>query len=492
MMLGKIVAASVAILVIVAGAYYLFDTQDHDDSGDGYTYISTVEELADIGEDGKYRLSNNIDISRMPWIPKDGFKGELDGDGFKIIGMNVDNNDSSAYAGMFKVLESEGYVHDITFVDANILSGHSGVVAGLNKGKIENVSVYGFVGRTNGISCGGIAGVNEKTITDSQNNATVDGLENIGGICGLNRGTVESCVNEGTVSGSYQDSGGISGYSSGTIKLCTNDGPVFSKGNHVGGICGKTEDNKWCNTEDSTNNGAVNGNDYVGGCIGVHKGTAKNVQNHGDVSGSTNVGGTFAFTDGHFSECSPNNEKHYSVIGVENVGGYIGYYGGSVTGVILNNISIVGSKNVGGIIGFGERASISNSEFRGIIISKTTSGSDNSFGGIIGYLWGKGTISNCVNYSNITVDGHSAGGILGTWKYIFAEHAYVKNCTNYGNVTASGNYCAGIVGSSYDFCSIQYNSNEGTIHGYNYVYGISNKGSFTGNTNVGSIITDKV
>ncbi len=216
---GGLLVGFVILLVIVGGICYYYYNSDSQSEKKDYSPIETAQELVDIGENGKYKLMCDIDVSTIAWVPIDQFNGELDGQGFKIVGLNLDNNDSSQYTGMFRILSNDGYVHNISFEDVNISSSQSGAVAGVNEGTIENVSVAGSVGRSNGVSCGGIAGTNKGNISQSQNYAAVNGQENIGGICGLNSGTVQDCVNHGTVSGAYQDSGGIVGYSSGKIIL---------------------------------------------------------------------------------------------------------------------------------------------------------------------------------------------------------------------------------------------------------------------------------
>ncbi len=492
---GGLLAGFLILLVIVGGiCYYYYSTNGGSgQKGDGYTSITTAQELMEIDEGGKYKLACDVDVSTVAWVPIDKFNGELDGKGFKIIGLNLDNNDSSKYAGMFRQISNGGRIHDISFIDVNISSSFSGAVAGLNGGKIENISVSGYVGRSNGLNCGGIAGTNTSEILNCENYASVSGQESIGGICGFNYGgTVASCENHGTIGGSYQNSGGIIGWSTGVIKGCTNYGSIESKGNYAGGICGSNDKT----AVDSTNKGRVSGANNVAGCVASNNASAKNLQNYGDVEGNNYVGGTFARCPGTSDGCSSNEERSYTVTGVVHVGGFIAYLndGKRWTGVTLNGITVIGSENVGGLIGYMYRGSISNSEFRGTILSKTGSDANYNFGGIVGAAKGNYSISNCTNYSSISVSGYNVGGILGIWSYVWAEGASVSNCINYGTVTTTGSYCAGIVGMTSDTwgwtMSISYCSNEATIHGYSKVYPICYNATLKGNSNTGSIIQD--
>lgn len=495
---GGLLIGFVILLVIVGGICYYYYNSDSQSEKKDYSPIETAQELVDIGENGKYKLMCDIDISSNSWVPIEKFNGIIDGDGFSIIGMNIDNNDSTIYCGFVRNLEENGIIKNITFLDANVHSGNAGIVAGYNEGLIENVTTYGFLGKANGLSCGGIVGKNCGRIQECVNYATISGKENIGGITGLNKlysqgGRVSECTNYGTVSGTYRDSGGIVGYNQGEIGLCTNEGSIQSKGDYVGGICGTTERSGNSVVRDSKNMGPVTGNNYVGGAIGVHCGVAENIGNEGNVTGSESVGGFIGYLSKNM-KCELDIKDGYSntVTGKQNVGGIFGHsYHTSISSYSLNGTTIIGSQYVGGIVGMLNSASVSNCDFRGEIISKGT-GSDSAFGGIVGCVVGLDTfvftdcyVKDCVNYSTIVVEGDNAGGIVGSTDY---GRIYIEGCTNYGDVSTLGSYSAGILGHVVNGnIQLNYNQNEGSISGYDHVSGISNGGSGKANTNIGSI-----
>lgn len=90
-------------------------------------------------------------------------------------------------------------------------------------------------------------------------------------------------------------------------------------------------------------------------------------------------------------------------------------------------------------------------------------------GGIVGYNYFDGTISDCENYSYIG-GACNIGGIAG------ATNGNIENCVNYGAMTitvhisddiAYNRAVGGIVGIAYDECRIESNQNRGSIICYN-------------------------
>ncbi len=482
---GLSVIVFLAFLVVVGGICYWYSNQDsHDDpENDGYTPISTAQELMDMGKEGKYKLVNDVDVSAIAWIPIDEFKGELDGRGFKITGLNIENNDSSVYAGMFRVLLEGGRVHDLTLDQVNVRSTYSGAIAGSNQGTVEKVVVSGFVGKSNGLYCGGIVGTNKGTVADSRNDSTVSGQEGIGGICGFNSGgTVKNCENYGTISGAYKNSGGIAGWNKGDIVGSTNLGPIESKGDYVGGICGTNEKS----VRDSVNKGRVSGADYVAGCIASSSSKVENLKNLGDVEGNNYVAGYFAIPSSN-SGCAGNTDSEgYTVTGTKNVGGMYAYMKNhNFNSGSLHGVTVIGCENVGGIVGSTYGGYVKNTEFKGSILSQSGDNND-SFGGIAGYA-SSTDFQNCISYATVNVDANTVGGIVG-----YGYHLDISNCMNYGEVKSSCKYVAGIMGYADYFCSVNYCSNEATIRGYDYVAGIANgRATLKANSNVGLIIVDK-
>ena len=143
---------------------------------------------------------------------------------------------------------------------------------------------------------------------------------------------------------------------------------------------------------------------------------------------------------------------------VSGVGGLIGTALGTTTVKnCVNNGVVTGKQNVGGIIGFSQYAAASVVEgatdkvFGGEIINSKNYGNVTGgvgAGGIIGDQENSMTVTNCVNYGNVTSNNtwSRAGGIVGGQRY----YTTISNCANYGDITL-GNYsnsyaAGGIIG----------------------------------------------
>lgn len=86
---------------------------------------------------------------------------------------------------------------------------------------------------------------------------------------------------------------------------------------------------------------------------------------------------------------------------------------------------------------------------------------NNQVGGIIGYIAEANvTITNCVNYGNITGRELVGGIVGGSWQNV----NYV-GCKNYGNITATLCNVGGIVAEKYASAALTNCTNEGTITG---------------------------
>lgn len=142
---------------------------------------------------------------------------------------------------------------------------------------------------------------------------------------------------------------------------------------------------------------------------------------------------------------------------------------GIVKDLTLNNPSIEGADYIGGIAAF-SRGTITNCHIIGDS-TITSSNSEARAGGICGYNFVEGTISDCTNEINIS-SGYLAGGIAGQ------TSGEIKDCSNTGTITAlyigNTNYAGGIVGYS----------NETTV------LNCINTGYISGGTFSGGIVGD--
>ena len=256
-------------------------------------YITTEAELKQMltdqssynESDRKHRvyvLKNNITLTSQ-WTPVGNtsapFVGGFDGAGFEIIGLNVTATSNSG-TGFFGNVGADAVIKNVTFRDAAISGGsrnNVGIVAGINKGTIHHITVYGTVTSENDY-IGGIAGRTYGSTYDCKNYASVTGDSYVGGICGKNDASlydmlIYNCENHGTIIGN-SDVGGIFGMLAIARKLTVygmiNDGAVTANGKFAGGLFGQITGSagQMGTVESSSNAGAVTADDYAGGCFG--------------------------------------------------------------------------------------------------------------------------------------------------------------------------------------------------------------------------------
>lgn len=210
---------------------------------DGYTGIYNIADLSGIRNNpsGKYILMNDIDMtedtkkggdwdSGMGWTPIEEFSGVLDGNGHKIIGMNIYTNTDSNTERLFAV----------------------GLFAELNNGIVENLGlkdvrinvkakyVGSIVGYVNGDEDYDEEESGNKDITLIKNCYSSGTIQNTGGEYSRTGGLighieyatkvaqVENCINMVNVSekGSYSNTS----VASGVVGSCWwNDGDILCK-----------------------------------------------------------------------------------------------------------------------------------------------------------------------------------------------------------------------------------------------------------------------
>lgn len=141
------------------------------------------------------------------------YTGTFDGQNHKISGLYI-NNSEIPLIGLFEVVGSNGKVQNVGVIDSYISSS------------VE----YSYVG--------GIAAVNDGTISGCYNTGAVNGSDSAGGIAEQNNGTISGCYNTGAVSllNSMSTSyvGGITCNNYGTISSCCNTGTL--SGGYVGSV----------------------------------------------------------------------------------------------------------------------------------------------------------------------------------------------------------------------------------------------------------------
>lgn len=193
------------------------------DSSEEYMKIYTLADLVNINNNprGNYILMNDIDMTQETkiggnwdtghgWTPLDEFSGNLDGNGYRIIGMHI-YGEVQGGIGLFSSLT--GSVKNLGMVNVNIDNVYQtysynemgiGAIAGiLWSGRIENCYVSGNITTTENNYVGGIAGYNfyNGKISNCYNTANVTGNGIIGKSGNQGNCSCVNCYNVGAVTG---------------------------------------------------------------------------------------------------------------------------------------------------------------------------------------------------------------------------------------------------------------------------------------------------
>ncbi|MGI6714543.1 MAG: hypothetical protein ACOX3K_05845 [Bacilli bacterium] len=226
---------------------------------------------------------------------------------------------------------------------------------------------------------------------------------------------------------------GMSGYcapvcvaNSGTIDHIVNQTTIIATSVMIGGIAVK-QINDGAKITNCVNQGAISGNEAVGGIVGrVKGGTVSHCLNQGNVTGS---GYEIAGIAGYVSKNGSEESVH-----IENC---------------LNEADISGAGLVGGIIGRLESPLVCNncSNYGDISVTTTNGG-----GGIIGtvsyvsppYEIAIATLTNCYASGTVHTNNGYAGGILGIASYHSGGTINFINCLSATRVVNTG--ASGLVG----------------------------------------------
>lgn len=447
-----------------------------------------------------------------------GFTGTFDGRGNRIIGLDTTksstgNGNTLTNAGIFSTVGTTGVVKNVNIYSGNFEGTNTaGAVAGMNSGRIENVTGFGntvTVTNKNG-NAGGIVGVNNgnkgNIITNEDGTITLEPAENerfatgiidvesIGSVIAKGDNAVAGGLvgtNEGALGNSYSDSAvtstaGTSAGLGGVVGVNTEDGDVqyvdslgvtnggSTGSSNVGGIIGVNNGNMYSGYNESI----VSGKDNVGGIIGTNSSAVGNVVNATSVSGkdetdiSEYVGGLVGTNSGSVT----NGRYNGTITGTNYVGGMVGNNAdGSTLTNLVNDSSaaITGVQYVGGIAGKNDGIITANNSN---LINRGSITGNQYVGGVAGMNTGE--ISNTVNSVVLNATGTDAkyfGGVAG---YNNGVIGTVTN-TSVIDVTAQyGTLVGGIIG---------FNDAKGTLAGE-----IVNEGNISGKSEVGGIIGENI
>ena len=262
---------------------------------------------------GKYVLGSNIDASAIANFTPIGnsthnFTGIFDGLGHIVSSLTI-NLATTSNVGLFGYTAAGSEIQNVGLVGGSIkgLSSVGGLI-GLNYGTVSNSYATGSVSGANN-RVGGLVGASYGMINNSYATGNITGHSNVGGLAGF----IGSAQKSGTISNSY---------ATGSVT-----GTGYGSGGLVGYLGGKGTTSNSYATGSVT--GSASGQGTSGGLAGYGYGTATNVYATGKVSGSFYVGGLIGVGKG--STSISNGFATGSVSGTGTLGGLMGLRLGSIS-----------------------------------------------------------------------------------------------------------------------------------------------------------------
>ena len=212
------------------------------------TFIKTVDDWFGINNNinGYFVLANDIYFTDTQYTPIKIFNGIIDGAGYSLRDINISTLTLNNNASLIE--ENYGMIIDLSLKQLNIIiqqrnnnqSNYIGGFAARNYGYIVDCNVVStglnmiYVPLDN-TYVGGIAGLNDGTITTTNSNLYIYGTNAVGGIVGINtiNGKIKDSQNYGEISVLVyeKDYVGIAGKNQGEINNCTNNGKIFDRTN---------------------------------------------------------------------------------------------------------------------------------------------------------------------------------------------------------------------------------------------------------------------
>ena len=357
------------------------------------------------------------------------FKGTFDGNGktvkLSILGKNAFNENC---VGLFGIL-------------------HDGAV-------IKNLTVEGTVAAADTVGgVAGLVGIDSTPVVFENVTSKVDvsGGHYVGGVTGYVGGksgqiTMTGIKAQGKITDEGNCAGGVSGcvYSVSGKKSVFTDIDVNStvSGNlYVGGVIGDTE---YVDISEAKVAGSITALDNVGGVAGwgLYV-TISEAENKANVTSTLDKART-AFILHSASAAGPSGSSAAD----GGVGGIVGFGQNCDVQFSSNTGKVSGYVKVGGIVGEAYWTPVNACKNKGAIIAtgeyNSNTGSQNGFawgssiGGITGYIYASGSITNCENEG--TISGRAgAGGIVGNISCTknTASVPTIKNCINRGTVAST-------------------------------------------------------
>lgn len=376
---------------------------------------------------------------------------------------------------------NQGIISNVTVADAVVAQADNeeqdsvrvtaGGVTGINQGSISQVNVLSAVTASqaeNSYGLGGVAGLNisgasiagavNTGVTHARYGNTIT-ASSVGGIAGTNLGSISDSYNDGDITGGKYV-GGLVGYNyGGSVSNVVNAGDVYGESEkfeeNEGGIGGLVGFNSGSVTQ-ASNAGAIDGDYYVGGLVGVNASgaTLENLYNSisASITGTDYVGGIAGKNDGKISATS-RLVNQGNVVGESYVGGIAGTNSGTISASLstgegtetenrlINQGSVTGLMYVGGIAGQNTEIGVIDNVTNEVLVLQASDEQAQYFGGIVGDNYG--TVTNATNTNEMRAEGANyVGGIIG---YNHASGALTGNIENRGIVNGDSGV-GGIIG----------------------------------------------
>ena len=428
--------------------------------------VNAATDLTGYTYNGEIVLNSNLDLTTQPQalFVESTFTGIFNGKNNTItLAIETDQEFSS----IFKKVEAPGVIKNIKLAGSITNSKHNSKVAGVScysKGAtFENIHSSLVIKQT---------GLGPQTTKEDSDTAGM-----FAGIVGDEQGN-------------------------GTYRNCHNTGAMtFNSSRYVGGIIGSIWDNTQGIMEDCSNTGSLTfpndkcygGKLQCGGVVGATIGSYwqfKRCFNSGNINFAAHktirgLGGFAGTGFGYYEDCY-NTGNIINTLGTEakcdgrKIGGFTGQtwedcgFVGNFkncynTGKVVDN-----GNYVGGFVGLSEEGEVlddgtalyhtyENCYNSGDVISYSTGGIADGFGGFAGTMYNINVLTNCKNSGKVVgVTYRAAGGLIGR----AADYIQIINCENSGDV-----YVAAVESNrkySYSpvvggICGVQGNGSENNI-----------------------------
>lgn len=190
---------------------------------------------------------------------------------------NATNSQSSNIGGIAGANQSSGTISNAENTGIILGGGIIGGIVGDNAqgASIEQATNKGLIQNNHdGVSFGGISGMNRGSIKDVVNEADVkierkgsSAVTAIAGISGTNFGEIKNAINTGNIQGTANIGGIVGNLEGGSISNAYNTGDINGTSQVIGGIVGSITSSN-VNITNIYNTGKISGPDGVGGLVG--------------------------------------------------------------------------------------------------------------------------------------------------------------------------------------------------------------------------------